>query len=499
LLRQRAAAAPQLQAVEIWDGELGLSLTYQQLADAAAAGATWLSANGISDGDRVMIVSDTCLDLIVALYACAWARAIAVPINTGWVVSEVADVAARIAPSLVLADSEDRLADLRAGLPTGTAVKLLAGVADGDVARSEPAPRAAPTTPFELIFTSGTTAQPKGVTLSHHNCLGGAVQAGATMGWGRGGRFGSALPLFHVNAQTFCLWSALVWEGTAIFFKKFSASDFPRQLDAAAVTATSLVSVQVRTMVRQQSHLAHRPGALQHIVFAINVSDEERDEIEHAWGVQLRNGYGLSEAMTLVALEPAWLGRRLWPSVGLPAVGRRIRVVDPDSGLDAEPGAVGELLIAGEPGLDLMLGYWDDPAATADAIENGWLHTGDLVRLGDVGEVYYVARIKDVIKVAGENVSAAEVEEAIASHPAVLECAVVSLPDPIRDERIAAAIVTTSEIDRDELDAHLAERLSPFKRPVVVWMIDSLPRTNIGKVDKAAIRIALQAEDGAST
>ncbi len=484
LLVMRAETMPEHPAFELWDDEPAI-LTYRELLARSIGAAHWLEEHGVERGDRVAVVAETSLAMAVAFYACGLRGAIVMPINPLWTADEIVGALRRTEPTVTL---------------TGIAVDLGAwsGAVHGldEIERDESGDVVAigramcegigPRDPYEILLTSGTTAVPKGVVVSHHNCIGGAVQAGLSIGWGTGERFGSALPLFHANAQSFTLWSALAWGGTAVFFPRFSASAYSGQLDRSLATVTSVVSTQVRTMLHQIDTVT-RPRALRHVIFAINVTTEERDELESRWKVPLRNGYGLSEAMTMVAIEPAWTPTRLWPSVGLPAVGRRLRVVDED-GHDVADGEIGELLVAGERGIDLMLGYWQDDAATETALAGGWLHTGDLVRLGALGEVHYVGRRKDVIKVAGENVSAAEVEEAFLSHPAVLECAAVSLPDPIRDERVAVALVLRAPASTDELAEHAAGRLAPFKRPAVVQVMDALPRTSIGKVDKPRIR-----------
>lgn len=493
LLAERASTLPAEVAVEVHASGRKSSLTYEELERVSRATARSLASAGVLPGARVALVSDTSLQYVILLYAIAQLGAVAAPLNPSWTPRELNEAITRVRPSLVLVDQqqEERLSG-RLSADIANVVDVVALEEDANVPRG-----ALPDDPrnlYQILFTSGTTSRPKGVMLSQTNCLHGAIQAGATVGWSMGERFASALPLFHVNAQTFCLWSALVWGGTAILFDRFSARDHPKQLDQVQATVTSLVSTQVRTIVLQRTHLGARPRWLKKIVFAINVSDEERQALESAWCVSLQNGYGLSEAMTLVTIEPEWQPSRLWPSVGFPAVGRRIRLTN-ERGLDVEPGEVGELLVAGEPGTDLMLGYWDDTEATSRAFVNGWLHTGDLMRSGRWGELFYVGRTKDVIKVAGENVSAAEVETAILSHPQIAECAVISLPDPVRDEQVVAVVVARGSLDVALLQRYLTQRLAPFKLPGAVHVVETLPRSEIGKVDKRSIRQSLLASE----
>ena len=176
-------------------------------------------------------------------------------------------------------------------------------------------------------------------------------------------------------------------------------------------------------------------------------------------------------------------------TIGRPAPWARLRVVDED-GHDLGPGQTGELLVGGEPGITLMVGYFNNPEATAAAIRDGWLRTGDNVRLDGDGFLQFVDRGKDMIKRAGENVASGEVERVINAHPAVFESAVIGVPDPMRDEAILAFVVLHQGATATEQDviAWCAERLSKFRVPNFVRFTDALPQTSVGKIQKHLLR-----------
>ncbi len=176
-------------------------------------------------------------------------------------------------------------------------------------------------------------------------------------------------------------------------------------------------------------------------------------------------------------------------SIGRPMAGARLRVVD-EAGHDVPVGAPGELLVGGQPGRTLMAGYLNRPDATGEALRDGWLHTGDLVRTGTDGYLYFIDRAKDMIKRAGENVAASEVERVVNEHPGVFESAAVGVPDAIRDEAIVVHVVRhpAASVTEQDLVAWCAERLARFKVPSVICFTGELPRTSVGKIRKEVLR-----------
>jgi crotonobetaine/carnitine-CoA ligase len=177
-------------------------------------------------------------------------------------------------------------------------------------------------------------------------------------------------------------------------------------------------------------------------------------------------------------------------SLGLPVLGYHAKVIDEATGAEVGAGGSGQLLVAGEPGRTLMKGYFKDPAATAATLRDGWLHTGDIVRVGDNGLLYFVDRAKDLIKRAGVNIAAGEIEAALRGHPTVFDAAVVGVPDPIRDEAIVAFVIPREGATAapDELLAWCRERLAAFKLPERIVPVADFPRTPVGKIQKHLLR-----------
>jgi crotonobetaine/carnitine-CoA ligase len=260
------------------------------------------------------------------------------------------------------------------------------------------------------------------------------------------------------------------------------------QVREHGATHTSLVAMLVRTLLARPREVADREHALRRVTYAINVSTAEKEAFEERFGIELLNGYGLSEAMTEVTLCPVY-GARRWPSIGPPALGRQVRVVDPD-GRDVPTGVVGEIIVHGVPGRTIMKEYYKDPEATAATIVDGWLHTGDNGSFDEAGYLYFFDRGKDMIKRAGENISASEVETVLADHPDVAVAAVIGVPDPIRDEAVMAFVVARpgATLTAEDVVAHCEQRLAPFKVPTIVDVCDELPMTAIGKVEKKLLR-----------
>jgi carnitine-CoA ligase len=182
-------------------------------------------------------------------------------------------------------------------------------------------------------------------------------------------------------------------------------------------------------------------------------------------------------------------GDRRGLSIGRPVAGARLRIAGP-GGQDARQGEPGELLVHGEPGATLMAGYLSDPDATAAALRDGWLHTGDTVRSDADGYLYFVDRRKDLIRRAGENIASTDIERVLNEHPAVFESAVIGVPDPVRDEAIHAVVVLRegAAVTAEQLISYCRERLAPFKVPGSVQFAGSLPRTSVGKIQKHLLR-----------
>ncbi|MDE0195329.1 MAG: AMP-binding protein [bacterium] len=492
LLDERAARRPDHPFLVFEDAagtvrEYGYA-DFSAAVDAAAAG---LSDLGVVPGSKVTLHLRNCPEFLFAWFGLATIGGVAVPSN-------VANTADELRYVLDYSDSEMLITE---PLLLETARAAAGGIAavrhvlrTDEPERWMPAGGEPPRPPLgsedavEILFTSGTTSRPKGVVLTHANCLWSGERVVAAMTLGDDARCLTSLPTFHVNAQSVTVLSALTAAGTCILLQEFSASRFWGQMRAHRATQTSLVAMQLRTLLAQPPADTDADHSLERVFYAINVTDDEKKRFEERFAVELINGYGLSEAMTLVTMAPVF-GDKRWPSIGLPLYDREVRILG-DGGTVLPAGEIGEIAVSGVPGRTLFKEYYKDPDATAAALVDGWLHTGDNGWLDEDGYVFFLDRKKDVIKRAGENISASEVERVLVEHPAIEEVAVIGVPDPIRDEAVKAFVVLAEgeNTTAEDIAAFCTTRLAGFKVPTVYEFRESLPKTSVGKIEKKALR-----------
>jgi carnitine-CoA ligase len=473
--------------------------TYAEFGVLVERLAAGFSEMGICPQDKVVVQLPNCVEFVLALFALARLGAVLVPCNPLHSGPEMEHVLRLSEAVALLARPRDlaALADVVAGIP---AIRSLVSVGDAVTARSVPfaqlletsttatPPQISPEDPVQMLFTSGTTARPKAVVLTHANCLWSGIRDAHGVLLDHSDRLLTALPLFHLNAQSLSMLPALTVGGTLVLLEEYHASKFWEQIQAHRATQTALVAMLARTLMKQPALPSDAQHSLRRVIYAINMTEPERVAFEQRFGVTLINGYGLSEAMTTVSLMPV-NGPKRWPSVGLPALGRAIRIID-DTGREQPPHEVGEIQVHGVPGRTLMKEYYNDPQATAETIVDGWLRTGDNGFLDEFGYLYFVDRTKDIIKRAGENVSASEVEFVLSEHPHVVRAAVIGVPDAIRDEAVKAYIELDQpgSLTAQELIRHCEARLAKFKVPTIVEFRDELPVTSVGKIEKKALR-----------
>ena len=333
-----------------------------------------------------------------------------------------------------------------------------------------------------VMFTSGTTGRPKGVEITQANyAFCGKVMA-ERAGFDPGSRLLVVLPLFHGNAQYYSF-AAAVWCGAAVVLQpSFSASGFCAQAAAGGATAASLFAAPMRMI------LARGAGGpklnLEHCWYAQNVSDEQYAQLADLFGCLPRQLWGMTETLPASLTNPR--EAPVPASMGQQTPGCLVDIHDA-AGRPVPDGEVGELVAGGERGITLFAGYLDDPATTDASFRDGWLLTGDRARRDEAGHHYFDGRRSEVLKVSGENVSVVAVEAVLASHPGVLEAAVVGRPDPIRDE-VPVGFVVARDPDRPpstaELRAWCDERLGKAAMPRDLILLDELPRTSVGKIRK---------------
>ena len=462
------------EASGIWLRADDATWTFSAAADEVGARAAGLRARGVSHGDLVELTARTTPSYLLTWLAITSLGAIAVPMNPASTPAEFAGLLDQTNPKLVITDAE-----LRPSLPS-TDVLL-----DVDDLATDPAslPTDAATADDVacLIPTSGTTGRSKLVAQTHRAYVLAGEGFPYWMELSSADRLMTSLPLFHINAQAYSTLGSLACGAGLVLLPRFSASGF---LDAArrhGATEFNAIGAMLEILMRQPVRPDDADNPLR-LCYTGPAPERERQlEIEERFGIRIVVGYAMSES-PYGLIWPR--GQRLFGTLGTvrqhPVLGvvNEARVVDED-GSDAD---TGELLLRSPA---VTPGYWGMPDETAAAIDNdGWLRTGDIVTRDAAGVFTFVTRKKEVLRRRGENLSPLEVEEAIASHPSVVDCAVVGVPSDLSEDEVKAFVVTSGAADFAALRAWAAERLAPFKVPRYWQQLTALPRTPTQRVAK---------------
>jgi crotonobetaine/carnitine-CoA ligase len=343
---------------------------------------------------------------------------------------------------------------------------------------------------ISFISTSGTTGRPKAVMQTHGNYV---LTGEGYANWvelRRGERLYVCLPLFHINSQAYAVMGAITARGAIALVERFSASRFWSDMAQYGVNVFNYIGSMLAVLMKREVTPEERSHSVRLTYGGPAFPGPVRQQIEERFGLTLISGLGMSE--TTYGLIESLHEERRSGSLGKPRqhpdprIVNEARVVD-DTGRDVPPGEVGELIFRNPV---MMKGYYRDPEQTASTLRDGWLYTGDLVRRDEEGFFYYVDRKKDIIRVRGENVAPAEVEQVLSEHPAVQEVAVVGIPSELTDEEVAAFVVLRPglRVEAEEMIAWCRQRLADFKVPGHVWSVESLPKTETLRVEKHRLR-----------
>jgi crotonobetaine/carnitine-CoA ligase len=463
------------------------SYTLGTTAGRAGGIAANLRALGIGRGDRVVVVLGNEPSFLFALFALAAIGAILVPVNPAATAAELAAALGEADPALVVCTRE-RFADLREAAGDGAEVVAVEELTDQGPYPSDDS--GATSDDVAVMFlTSGTTGAPKLVMQSHRALVLAAEGFPWWLGLQASDRLMTALPLWHINALVYSALGSLDAGAGFVLLPKFSASHFWGQARAYGATQFNVVGAMLEILARRPpSDDDTNPARLCYTALA-PATRERHLEIERRFDLTLVAGYGLSECPygTIWPLD----GPRPYGSMGRlkqhPELGviSQARLVS-DDGADVPAGTPGELLLRNPA---VMTGYFNRPAETAAALRDGWLHTGDLVRLDAGGTYHFVARKKEVIRRRGENVTPGEIEAALESHPAVAEAVVIAVPSDLGEDDIKAFVTGTpgTSPDLEELRDRLGERMAPYKLPRYLEVVDEFPRTPTGRVARRSL------------
>ncbi len=480
---------------------LGKTVTWGELRDRVSALADALSRRGVGFGDRVMVLMLNRTEFVESVLAVNMLGGIAVPLNFRLTAAEIAflvqDCEARVMiTESVLAPVATGVRDVEPLL--GTIVVAGSSTDDSVLGYedliNEPGPSHQPVdipndSPALIMYTSGTTGRPKGAVLTHTNLTGQTMTGLYTNGADLNSDVGFiGVPFFHIAGIGNMLTGMLLGTPTVIY--PLGAFEPGQLLDVLAeekVTGLFLVPAQWQAVCAEQRA---RPRDLRLRVIswgAAPAPDALLREMSATFpGAQILAAFGQTEMSPVTCMLLGEDAIRKRGSVGkvIPTVAAR--VVDENMN-DVPIGEVGEIVYRAPT---LMSGYWNNPEATAEAFAGGWFHSGDLVRMDSDGYVWVVDRKKDMIISGGENIYCAEVENVLASHPGIVEVAVIGRShDKWGEVPIAVAAVAGDSLLLDELEEFLTERLARYKHPKALEIVDALPRNPAGKVLKTELRI----------
>lgn len=449
--------------------------------------AAQLLAHGVAAGDVVAVMLPNRLELVLVLFASWRIGATATPVNPAFTAREA---------DHQLTDSNARLlVNLGPDAPTGGLPSL--AVDDLQMDRDDVGSLPPPPTDAEmresialLIYTSGSTGRPKGVMLTHANVAAMASQMVQQFELTEQDHCLLVLPLFHVNAIMVSVVSPFSAGARTTVMERFAPEPFLDLLARERPTYFSGVpTIYARLAALPEEVIPDTSSLRFAICGAAPVTEELLQRCEDRFGFVMVEGYGLTEATCASTCNPV-RGTRKIGTVGPVVEGQQLRVVDAD-GKDVPVGETGEVVISGPT---VMRGYLGQPEATAEAIRDGWLHTGDVGRLDEDGYLTIVDRIKDMIIRGGENLYPKEIEATIAELEPVLEVAVVGRPHDELTE-VPVAFVTRypgTSLSADEVLAHCRANLTRVKVPVDVEVVDEIPKNPVGKIDKPALRELLE-------
>jgi len=455
--------------------------TWSEFYDRVHRRAAFLRGAGIGRGDRLAVWMLNSHDYLELYFATAVAGIAIVPINTRW---NSADVDFTLTDSEAKALVVDDCFASRVGeLKSAPRILSKPEYSDDSVTFDEPDEDDL----VGLFYTSGTTGGPKGVMLTHKNLWSNALftlmATGITQGvWLH------ASPMFHL-ADVWSNYVVSALGGENVYLPSFNPEAFLRLAETCCVTDTVIVPTMMNMVLNHPKFEQSNLSSLRRILYGASpmpgpLIELAMRKLPH---VQFFQAYGMTETSPMITVlhHDDHRGATL-AAAGKPVLGVEARVVDP-SDRDVPVGECGEVIARGA---NVMKGYWKRPEISKEALRGGWMHTGDLGRFDEDGFLYILDRKKDMIKPGGENVYTPEVESMVAAHPAVLEVAVIGVPDPKWGETIRAVVTRRAgaELTEDELMAWCRERMTHFKCPSSVVFVDALPKGGTGKVQKAVLR-----------
>ena len=501
MIKRNSVIAPDRMASSF----AGRRRNWAEFTERVARLAGGLAARGIEPGDRVAMLALNSDRYLEYFFACAWAGAIFVPINIRLAPPEVVYWMADSGSKMLLVDETFRpfLEHLNGKLPDLAHVVYVedAAAPDGLIHYEDlaTAPAAAMSDRggddlVGLFYTGGTTGVSKGVMLSHGNLVFNSLVAQNHFDYGDDPIYLHAAPMFHL-ADGSATFATTMAGGGHVYLPSFEPAGTLDLIQAERVTDVILVPVMLNMVVNHPGADAFDLSSLKGIVYGASPMPEAvlRQAMALFPGVGFYQGYGQTETSPLLTVLPPSRHVVEGPlagkmnSVGRPCVGMDVRILD-DDGREVPRGVVGEICVQGP---NVMQGYWRKPELTAETWRHGWHHTGDGGYMDEDGFVFIVDRMKDMIISGGENVYSAEVENAVYQHEAVIECAVIGVPDDKWGERVHAIVRlhNGAAATADDIIAHCHDLIANYKCPrSVAFVEEPMPLSGAGKILKTELR-----------
>jgi acyl-CoA synthetase (AMP-forming)/AMP-acid ligase II len=455
---------------------------------------------GVKKGDRIAFVLPNCAEFLFAVFAVTKMNAVFVPLNPQYTAEEAEYVLHHSEASIILTSAEllpliaevrDRLPDLKQVIVTGDGPgpkalswdEFLSGVADR---LSDPT--VDPEDLASITYTSGTTDRPKGVMLSQYAYAFAPRMRAQGLGWDRNDRVLCVLPLFHVNALCHTCIGMLSVGGSIVLTERFSATRFWGEVREHSITTSSIMRTIPQILLSLPERSDDGDNPLRLVVSLL--SPEMHLRFEERFKVKAVPSYSLTEDI-LSVIGPGDMPKEKLGSCGVPLAPEvHTLAIHDEAGEALPPGKAGEIV---KRSPTVMKGYYKNTEASAKALKNGWLYTGDLGYLDEDGYLYFVDRVKDMVRRGDENISSEEVERVLNSHPQVAESAVIAVPDSIRGEEVKAYIVlkspaTPERLPPEKIWSFCKLHLSAYKVPRYLEYRGELPKTPSSKVQKNILR-----------
>ena len=490
----------------------GRELTYGEFRQAAWETAALFQSMGVGKGDRVCLLLPNCLEFLYCWFGLSLLGAISVPINTAYKrdetayilndaeacalvahedLAEVAQEAANLAPSirhrLLVAGGPPSSASREPGQEGWTIFSQV-------LSRSQPLASAPPVSPNDismLVYTSGTTGNPKGVMVSHQMY----VAAGQGFAhWTQAtpeDRFFTCLPYYHANVQYYSTMGAMAAGATLVVADRFSASRFWDQVRQARATVVNFIGMMMPVLAKQPESPNDLDNLVRLFYGSPSFPPEFLAEFQERFGTDIIVGFGMTETCygTIESIgetrRPGSSGQpRQHPD---PRFVNQVRIAGAETGEPVGLNTVGEITITNPA---TMQGYWRNEEQTRQSLRDGWLFTGDLGWMDEDGYLYFVDRKKDIIRRRGENISSQEVEDVIKRHADVMDCAVIAVPSELGEDEVKAYVVVRPEtqLKPEDIIHWCAQHLAYFKVPRYLEMRQELPRTPSLRVRKDLLR-----------